>query len=59
MIAFAKTDFRQARVAALGGGLGTSLPTSRRARASPARVGLAVRSQPSSKPMPFLAETAR
>jgi hypothetical protein len=57
--AFSKTDFRKARVATFGGGLRTSLPTSRRVRASPARAGLAVPSQPPSEPMTFLPETAR
>lgn len=76
LTAFSKTDFRKARVATFGGGLRTSLPTSRRAcaspatfggglrtsslpRASPARAGLAVPSQPPSEPMTFSPETAR
>jgi hypothetical protein len=42
----------------LGGGLRTSLPTSRWALACPVLVGLAVLSQPPSKPMIIDQETA-
>ena len=56
--AFCETDFRKASVETLGGGLRTSLPTSRRAFACPAQVGLVVLNQPPSKPMIFEQETA-
>jgi hypothetical protein len=57
-IAFSKTDFRKASVETLDGGLRTSLPTSRWALACPVLVGLAVLSQPPSKPMIIDQETA-
>jgi hypothetical protein len=57
-ISVCETNFRKASVETLGGGLRTSRPTSRRAFAYPARVGLVVLNQPPSKPMIFDQETA-
>jgi len=57
-MAFCDTDFREVSVATLGGGLRTSLPTSRWALACPALVGMVVLSQPLLKPIILKSEPA-
>jgi len=56
---FPKQISGQQRVETFGGGWRTSLPTSRQACECPVLVGLAVLSQPPSKPMIRDQETAR